>query len=116
MDPYKALDYQRALATFARIVAEADSDQRLLQNAVAQVARVTHIRHVKLLRYRPDRGDHRVPRATDHRASLDLTSSSLSHRLTGLARGPTDALLWTSGACSMSNVLIVSVPQDLARQ
>jgi two-component sensor histidine kinase len=53
----KALAYQRALATFTRIVAEADSEQRLLQNAAAQVARVTHIRHVKVLRYRPDRGD-----------------------------------------------------------
>jgi two-component sensor histidine kinase len=53
----KALDYQRALATFARIVAEANSEERLLQNAAAQVARVTHIRHVKLLRYRPDQGD-----------------------------------------------------------
>jgi GAF domain-containing protein len=53
----KALGYQRALATFTRIVAEADSEQRLLQNAAAQVARITHIRHVKVLRYRPDHGD-----------------------------------------------------------
>ena len=36
---------------------EADSEQRLLQNAAAQVARITDIRHVKVLRYRPDRGD-----------------------------------------------------------
>ena len=57
VDPDKALSYQRALATFTRIVSEADSDQRLLQNAAAQVARVTHIRHVKVLRYRPDHGD-----------------------------------------------------------
>ena len=56
-DPQKALNYQRALATFARIVGEADSDQRLLQNATAQIARITHIRHVKVLRYRPDQGD-----------------------------------------------------------
>ena len=53
----KALGYQRALATFTRIVAEVDSEQRLLQNAAAQVARITHIRHVKVLRYRPDHGD-----------------------------------------------------------
>jgi hypothetical protein len=42
----KALSYQRALAVFTRIVAKADSEQRLLQNAAAQVARITHIRHV----------------------------------------------------------------------
>jgi two-component sensor histidine kinase len=53
----KAAAYQQALATFTRILCEADSASRLLQNAVAQVARVTHIRHVKALRYRPDRGD-----------------------------------------------------------
>ena len=57
MDEQKALGYQRALASFTRIVDEADSEQRLLQNAAAQVARITHIRHVKLLRYRPDQGD-----------------------------------------------------------
>jgi two-component sensor histidine kinase/putative methionine-R-sulfoxide reductase with GAF domain len=57
VDPHKALNYQRALATFTRIVGEADSEQRLLQNAAAQVARITHIRHVKVLRYRPDKGD-----------------------------------------------------------
>ena len=56
-DPQKALGYQRALATFTRIVGEADSEQRLLQNAAAQVARITHIQHVKVLRYRPDQGD-----------------------------------------------------------
>ena len=57
VDPQKALEYQRALATFTRIVAEADSEQRLLQNAAAQVARITHIGHVKVLRYRADLGD-----------------------------------------------------------
>jgi two-component sensor histidine kinase len=57
VDWQKALGYQRALASFTRIVDEADSEQRLLQNAAAQVARITNIRHVKVLRYRPDRGD-----------------------------------------------------------
>jgi hypothetical protein len=57
VDPHKALSYQRALATFTRIVGEADSEQRLLQNATAQISRITHIRHVKVLRYRPDQGD-----------------------------------------------------------
>jgi two-component sensor histidine kinase len=54
-DPQKALSYQRALATFTRIVDEPGSV--LLQNAAAQVARITHIKHVKVLRYRPGRGD-----------------------------------------------------------
>ena len=57
VDPQKALNYQRALATFTRIVDEPDSVQRMLQNCVAQVARITHIRHVKILRYRRDKGD-----------------------------------------------------------
>jgi two-component sensor histidine kinase len=57
VDPHKALSYQRALATFTRIVGEADAAQRLLQNATTQIARITDIRHVKALRYRPDRGD-----------------------------------------------------------
>jgi two-component sensor histidine kinase len=57
VDPQTALNYQRALATFTRIVDEPASVPGLLQNAVAQVARITHIKHVKILRYRPDRGD-----------------------------------------------------------
>ena len=56
-DPEKALSYQRTLATFTRIVDEPASVPGLLQNAVAQVARITHIKHVKVLRYRADRGD-----------------------------------------------------------
>jgi two-component sensor histidine kinase/putative methionine-R-sulfoxide reductase with GAF domain len=57
MDLHKALAYQRALATFTRIIGEAESESRVLQNAAAQVSRITHIRHVKVLRYRPDKGD-----------------------------------------------------------
>src|SRR3954465_15276809 len=56
-DPHKALNYQQALATFTRILCEAETAPRLLQNAVAQVARITHIKHVKALRYRADQGD-----------------------------------------------------------
>ena len=51
------LSYQRALATFTRIVDEPDNVHGLLQNAAAQVARITHIKHVKILRYRPNLGD-----------------------------------------------------------
>ena len=57
IDPHKALSYQQALATFTRILDEVDSAPRLLQNAAAQVARITGIKHVKALRYRPDHGD-----------------------------------------------------------
>jgi two-component sensor histidine kinase len=56
-DPEKALSYQRALATFTRIVDEPASMLGLLQNAAAQVSRITHIKHAKILRYRPDQGD-----------------------------------------------------------
>jgi len=38
-------------------VDEPDTVPGLLQNATAQVARITHIKHVKILRYRPDLGD-----------------------------------------------------------
>lgn len=57
VNPQKALSYQQALATFTRILDEVDTAPRLLQNAVAQVARITDIKHVKALRYRPDHGD-----------------------------------------------------------
>ena len=53
----KALAYQQALATFTRIIGEAETVEGLLQNTTAQVSRVTHIAHVKILCYRPDRGD-----------------------------------------------------------
>lgn len=57
IDPSKVLEYQQSLATFTRILCEADNAPRLLQNSVAQIARITGIKHVKALRYRPDRGD-----------------------------------------------------------
>jgi two-component sensor histidine kinase/putative methionine-R-sulfoxide reductase with GAF domain len=57
VDPDKALAYQQALATFTRIIGEAGTIESLLQNTTAQVSRVTHIAHVKVLRYRPDQGD-----------------------------------------------------------
>jgi two-component sensor histidine kinase len=49
--------YQDALIGFSRLAGETMPLERLLQNATAQVSRVTHIRHVKVLRYRPDVGD-----------------------------------------------------------
>jgi two-component sensor histidine kinase len=51
------LTYQRALAAVSRIAAGAIPPDRLMQQVTAQVARVTQIRHVKILRYRADVGD-----------------------------------------------------------
>lgn len=59
-DGERALDYQRALATFSRMVGEPMSPDRLMQNTAAQVSRVTGIGHVKVMRYRPEVGDLRV--------------------------------------------------------
>lgn len=50
-------EYQRALAAFSRIASEVLPREKLLRYVTAQVSRVTHIRHVKVLCYRPDHGD-----------------------------------------------------------
>jgi len=39
------------------MVGEPMSPERLMQNTVAQVSRVTGIRHVKVMRHRPEVGD-----------------------------------------------------------
>jgi len=49
-------EYQRAVAAFARAASEIPI-RRLMQHMTAQISLVTHIGHVKVLRYRPDRGD-----------------------------------------------------------
>ncbi len=53
----RLLDYQRILGAFARTGSEGLSPQRLMQYATALASGATKIRHVKVLRYRPDRGD-----------------------------------------------------------
>ena len=50
-------EYQRALAGFSRVSGEAMPLDRLLHHAVAQASRVTGIKHVKVLHYRPDKPD-----------------------------------------------------------
>jgi len=50
-------EYQRALAAFSRIASEVLATERLLHYVSAQVSRVTHIQHVKVLCYRPGKGD-----------------------------------------------------------
>jgi two-component sensor histidine kinase/putative methionine-R-sulfoxide reductase with GAF domain len=56
-EPKRLHEYQRALAAFSRIASEILPTERLLHYVTAQVSRVTHIRHVKVMRYRPDHGD-----------------------------------------------------------
>jgi hypothetical protein len=53
----RLMDYQRILGSFARTGSEPFSVQRLLQHAIALASGATKIRHVKILRYRPDHGD-----------------------------------------------------------
>lgn len=53
----RLLDYQRAIIAFARLAAEARAPERLMHHLTAQVARLTHVGRVKVLRYRPDDGD-----------------------------------------------------------
>jgi two-component sensor histidine kinase len=50
-------EYQHALAAFSRIASEGLPPDRMMQHACAQISRVTHIKHTKVLRYRPDKGD-----------------------------------------------------------
>jgi two-component sensor histidine kinase len=50
-------EYQHALAAMSRAASETSSPERLMHHLTAQVARVTHISHVKVMRYRPERGD-----------------------------------------------------------
>jgi two-component sensor histidine kinase len=50
-------EYHRVLGSFSRIASEPLPAERLMHHLVAQVASATHIKHVKVLRYRSDRGD-----------------------------------------------------------
>src|SRR5215217_3329146 len=53
----KVLDYQRALAAFSRIASGELPPHRLMHHAAAQVSRLTHIKRVKVMRYRPEEAD-----------------------------------------------------------
>jgi hypothetical protein len=50
-------EYHRVLVSFSRIASDSTPAERLMHHLVAQVAEATHIKHVKVLRYRADRGD-----------------------------------------------------------
>jgi hypothetical protein len=50
-------EYQQALAAFSRVASEVLPTDRLLHYVTAQVSRVTHIKHTKIMCYRPDKGD-----------------------------------------------------------
>jgi two-component sensor histidine kinase len=53
----RLIEYQQALCGFSRVASETLPVDRLLHHAAAQVSRVTRIRHVKVLRYRPEKAD-----------------------------------------------------------
>jgi two-component sensor histidine kinase/putative methionine-R-sulfoxide reductase with GAF domain len=50
-------EYQRALAAFSRAASEVLPPERLMRYVTAQVSRLTHIKRVKVMCYRPDHGD-----------------------------------------------------------
>ncbi len=50
-------EQRRAIEALSRIGMEAVSATELMQYVVAQVSRVTHIDHIKVLRYRPEQGN-----------------------------------------------------------
>ncbi|QRM34458.1 sensor histidine kinase [Microvirga sp. VF16] len=56
-EPKRLHEYQRALAAFSRVASAVLPTERLLHYVTARVSRVTHIRHVKVMHYRPDKGD-----------------------------------------------------------
>jgi two-component sensor histidine kinase/putative methionine-R-sulfoxide reductase with GAF domain len=53
----RVLEYEKSLANLSRVASENVSLNQLLQHVSAVVSRVTHIKHVKVLRYRPAQGD-----------------------------------------------------------
>ena len=53
----RAFGYQRAITAVSRIAASVVEPDRLMHQVSAQLARVTHIRYVKVMRYRPATGD-----------------------------------------------------------
>jgi two-component sensor histidine kinase len=50
-------EYQRVLAAISRAASETLPAERLLHYVTTQVSRVTHIKHVKVMCYRPDQGN-----------------------------------------------------------
>jgi len=53
----RLLEYQHALVAFSGMALQTLPPERLMQHACAQISRVTHIKHTKVLRYRPRNGD-----------------------------------------------------------
>ncbi len=89
MHAQRALSYQRA--TFIRIVDESDSAPGLLQHATAQVPRITHIKNVKILRYRSDLGDLLMEAGGGWKpsvvGSVSLRMNAAPHRFVGASIG-----------------------------
>src|SRR3954469_4647837 len=53
----RAREYQRVLEGLSRVGVEVMPPERLMQYVAAQVSRVTHIEHTKVMRHRPEKGD-----------------------------------------------------------
>lgn len=53
----RLLEYQRAFMAFTRVASEAHAPEWLMQYLTALVSRLTQVRHVKVLRYRPEQAD-----------------------------------------------------------
>src|SRR5215218_7487497 len=56
-DLKRLLEYQRGLAAFARTAGAVMPPERLMQHVTAQVSGLIRVKHVKVMRYRPDTGD-----------------------------------------------------------
>jgi two-component sensor histidine kinase/putative methionine-R-sulfoxide reductase with GAF domain len=56
-DLQRFLQYQRGLAAFARTAGTVMPPERLMQHVTAQVSGLIRVKHVKVMRYRPDHGD-----------------------------------------------------------
>src|SRR4051812_13044733 len=53
----RVLEYQRIITALARMGSEALTREKLLHHATALVSRVTRVKRVKVMRYRPDQSD-----------------------------------------------------------
>ena len=56
-DLKRLLEYQRGVAAFARTAGAVMPPERLMQHVTAQVSGLIRVKHVKVMRYRPDTGD-----------------------------------------------------------
>jgi two-component sensor histidine kinase/putative methionine-R-sulfoxide reductase with GAF domain len=95
-------NYQHALAALSRAASESLSLDRLMRHITAQVAGVTHIRRVKIMRFRPEKGDLLVEAGVGWKAGV------VGHATLGIDRAsPPGRALQTA-----SPVIIEDLPND----